>query len=57
MQNIQIFAENGKVKIYVDGVLLSGVRSFSVRYVQGEPVQVDIAAEAGTEKQPPRILH
>lgn len=57
MQNIQIFAENGKVKIYVDGVLLSGLRSFSVRYVQGEPVQVAITAEAGAEKQPPRILH
>lgn len=57
MRNIQIFAENGKVKIYVDGVLLSGVHSFSGCYVQGEPVQVAITAEAGAEKQPPRILH
>ena len=57
MRNIQIITENGKTKIYIDGVRLDGVHRFSVCYVQGEPVQVAIAAEAGAEKQPPRILH
>lgn len=57
MRNIQIITENGKTKIYIDGVRLDGVHRFSVDYLKGAPVLVSLVADVGTEKQPPRILH
>ena len=51
MREIRIITENGKTVIYIDGVRLDGVHSFSVDYLKGAPVQVSLVADIGKDEQ------
>lgn len=58
MQNVNIVAVGEKVKIFIDGVQLKGLHSFSLDYVEGCPLRVSCVADIGkTEKQRERVLH
>ena len=58
MQNVNIVAVGEKVKIFIDGVQLKGLHSFSLDYVDGCPLRFSCVADIGkTEKQRERVLH
>lgn len=58
MQNVNIVAVGEKVKIFVDGVQLKGIHSFSLDYVEGCPLRFSCVADIGKpEKQQARALH
>ena len=57
MREIRIITENGKTVIYIDGVRLDGVHSFSVDYLKGAPVLVSLVADIGKDEQRGKVLH
>lgn len=57
MREVRIITENGKTVIYIDGVRLDGVHSFSVNYLKGAPVQVSLVADIGKDEQRGKVLH
>ena len=58
MQNVNIVAVDGKIKIFIDGVQLKGLHSFSLDYVEGCPLRFSCVADIGKpEKQRERVLH
>ena len=57
MREIRIITENGKTVIYIDGVRLDGVHSFSVAYFKGAPVQVSLVADIGKDEKRGKVLH
>ena len=57
MREIRVITENGKTKIYIDGVRLDGVHSFSVEYIKGAPVLVSLVADIGKDERKERVLH
>lgn len=57
MREIRIITENGKTIIYIDGVRLDGVRSFSVAYIKGAPVLVSLVADIGKDERRGKVLH
>lgn len=58
MQNVNIVTVDGKIKIFIDGVQLKGVHSFSLDYVKGAPLLFSCVADVGDpEPQRARVLH
>ena len=57
MREIRVITENGKTKIYIDGVQLEGVHSFSVEYIKGAPVMVSLVADIGKDERRGKVLH
>ncbi len=57
MREIRIITENGRTVIYIDGVRLDGVHSFSVDYLRGAPVQVSLVADIGKDERRGKVLH
>lgn len=58
MQNINIVSDDGKMKVYIDGILIKGLRSFFIEYIDGCPLQFSCVTEIGEpEKQRDRLLH
>lgn len=58
MQSVNIVAVGEKVKIFIDGVQLKGIHSFSLDYVEGYPLRFSCVADIGKqEKQRERVLH
>lgn len=58
MQNVNIVSMGEKVKIFIDGVQLKGIHSFSLDYVEGCPLRFSCVADIGKpEKQQARVLH
>ena len=56
MQNVNIVAVGEKVKIFIDGVQLKGLHSFSLDYVEGCPLRVSCVADIG-KPQRDRMVH
>ena len=57
MRSIQVITENGKVKILVDGVQLTGVHSFSLDYIKGAPLLFSCVADVGKDDTAVKVLH
>lgn len=57
MKDIQVISENGKVKIIVDGVSLTGVHSFSLDYIKGAPLLFSCVADVGNAAPRDKVLH
>lgn len=57
MQNVKIITDNGQVQIYVDGNLIKGIHSFSVDYIEGEPLMLSCVADIGDFADGTRLLH
>lgn len=58
MQNVNIITENGKLKIFIDGVQLNGLHSFSLDYVKGAPLLFSCVADVGEPTpQRDRVMH
>lgn len=57
MQNVNIVAVGEKVKIFVDGVQLKGIHSFSLDYVEGCPLLFSCVADIGKQQGHPKVLH
>ena len=50
MQNIKIFSDNGVVKVFINGIQLTGLHSFSLDYVKGAPILFSCVADVGEKK-------
>ena len=58
MQNINIITVDGKLKIFIDGVQLKGLHSFSLDYVKGAPLLFSCVADVGEpEQKQTRVMH
>ena len=58
MQNVNIITENGKLKIFIDGVQIKGLHSFSLDYVKGAPLLFSCVADVGEKTNgTPKIVH
>ena len=58
MQNVNIVAVGEKVKIFIDGVQLKGLHSFSLDYVKGAPLLFSCVADVGEPTpQRDRVMH
>ena len=57
MQNVNIVAVGEKVKIFIDGVQLNGLHSFSLDYVEGCPLLFSCVADIGKQQGHPKVLH
>lgn len=57
MQNVKIITDNGQVQIYVDGHLIKGIHSFSIDYIEGEPLMLSCVADIGDFADGTRLLH
>ena len=57
MRSIQVITENGKVKILVDGVQLTGVHSFSLDYIKGAPLLFSCVADVEKDDTAVKVLH
>lgn len=57
MQNVNIVAVGEKVEIFIDGVQLKGIHSFSLDYVEGYPLRFSCVADIGKPEKQDRVLH
>ena len=48
MQSIHIISENGKVSVIINGTEFKKLHSFSVDYIEGEPLLFSCVADVGT---------
>ena len=58
MQNINIVTVDGKPKVFIDGIQLKDLHSFSLDYVKGAPLLFSCVADVGApEQKPDRVMH
>lgn len=57
MQNINIVSDDGKMKVYIDGILIKGLRSFCIEYIDGRPLRFSCVADIGKQQGHPKVLH